>query len=235
MTTYVLVHGAWSGAYTFRAVRRQLQEAGHEVFTPALTGLGDRVHLLSPQVSLATHVEDVVNLVVYEDLTDIVLLGFSYGGVVVVGALEFLAPRVRHLVFLDAFVPGDGQSLAALHQSPELGTGIGAPWVLEVPGPLSDPALSDEFFAERVSPHPARTHTEAVRLSRPLEEFDFTRTYIKATDPPHPDNAERQSAFWRAADHAKSSPAWRYREIATNHFIPVNRPDELTALLLELS
>ena len=108
-----------------------------------------------------------------------------------VGALEFLASRVSHLVFVDAFVPGNGQSLAELNESPDLGTGIGAPWVLEVPGALADPSFSDEFFATRVSPHPARTHTDPVRLARPLEDFEFTRTYVKATVPPREDNAER--------------------------------------------
>src|ERR1700749_2946269 len=81
MTIFVLVHGAWGGAPGFRKVRGPLREAGHEVFTPSLTGIGERVHLTSPQVCLTTHVADVVNAVWYEDLSDIVLLGFSYRGV----------------------------------------------------------------------------------------------------------------------------------------------------------
>ena len=111
MTTFVLVHGAWGGSWGFRLVRGPLREAGHEVFTPSLTGIGERSHLASPQVNLSTHVLDVVNTILYEDLTDIVLLGFSYGGMVVTGALEHVADRVSHLVYLDAFVPADGQSL----------------------------------------------------------------------------------------------------------------------------
>ena len=110
MAVFVLVHGAWGGAHGFRKVRGPLREAGHEVFTPSLTGIGERAHLTSPQVSLTTHIADVVNAVWYEDLSDIVLLGFSYGGFVVTGALEYIAERVRHLVYLDAFVPGDGDS-----------------------------------------------------------------------------------------------------------------------------
>ena len=113
MATYVLVHGAWSGAHGFRHVRKPLRSEGHEVFTPSLTGIGERAHLVSPQVGLTTHVTDVVNQVLYEDLDGIVLLGFSYGGMVVTGALAHIAPRVRHLVYLDAFVPDDGQSLFA--------------------------------------------------------------------------------------------------------------------------
>src|SRR5262245_40660586 len=110
MTVFVLVHGAWGGAHGFRKVRGPLLAAGHEVFTPSLTGIGERAHLTSPQVCLTTHVADVVNAVWYEDLSDIVLLGFSYGGFVVTGALGYIAERVRHLVYLDAFVPGDGDT-----------------------------------------------------------------------------------------------------------------------------
>ncbi len=106
MATYVLVHGAWGGAHTFHIVRPMLTAHGHEVFTPSLTGVGERVHLASPQVDLSTHIADVVNQIFYEDLHDIVLLGFSYGGMVVTGALAHVGDRVRHLVFLDAFVPG---------------------------------------------------------------------------------------------------------------------------------
>ena len=87
MATFVLVHGAWTGSFVFREVRGPLQAAGHQVFTPSLTGIGERVHLASPQVCLTTHIADVVNTITYEDLRDIVLLGFSYGGLVVTGAL----------------------------------------------------------------------------------------------------------------------------------------------------
>ena len=109
MAVFVLVHGAWGGAHGFRKVRGPLREAGHEVFTPSLTGIGERVHLTSPQVCLTTHVTDVVNTVLYEDLRGVALLGFSYGGFVVTGALEHIGDRVAHLVYLDAFVPRDGE------------------------------------------------------------------------------------------------------------------------------
>src|SRR6201987_5896518 len=129
MTTIVLVHGAWGGSYGFRARRRPLREAGHEVFTPSLTGIGERVHLASPQVGLTTHVTDVVNTILYEDLTDIVLLGYSYGGMVVTGALEYVADRVSHLVYLDAFKPEGGHSLRELsgapYSAPAIGPGTG--------------------------------------------------------------------------------------------------------------
>jgi pimeloyl-ACP methyl ester carboxylesterase len=230
MAVYVLVHGAWSGAHGFRKVRGPLRAAGHEVFTPSLTGIGERVHLTSPQVGLTTHVTDVVNAVLYEDLRDIVLLGFSYGGLVVTGALEHVGDRVRHLVYLDAFVPGDGDSAdgSGGHAVIELGRD----WLVPPqPREFDDPAEAAWAGARR-TPQPARCFTEPVRLARPLEEYPFTRTYIKATGAPRPESG---GPFWAAADRAKASPAWRYREIATSHMIASNRPEELVRLLLELT
>jgi pimeloyl-ACP methyl ester carboxylesterase len=230
MTTFVLVHGAWSGAHGFRLVRPLLRAAGHEVFTPSLTGIGERVHLASPQVTLTTHVQDVVNTILYEDLTSITLVGFSYGGFVVTGAIEHVADRVRHLVYLDAFVPDDGDTLLALtgnESSPTVS--LGEQWLVPPPArDFDDPAEAAFANARRVA-HPVGCFTEPVRVSRPLEDFPFTRTYIKATANGGPE------AFWAAAERARRSPDWSYHEVATGHMVPVNRPDELAAILLELS
>jgi len=231
MTTFVLVHGAWSGAHGLRFVRRGLQAAGHEAFTPSLTGIGERVHLTGPQVDLRTHVDDVVNHVLFEDLEDIVLLGFSYGGAVVTGALEHIAERVRHLVFLDAFVPSDGQTAADLVAMPTPPRTVDAPWAAPpIPRVLDDPALTEWANARRV-PQPMATFTQPVRLARPLEEFDFGRTFIKATASARDD----ADPFWQFADRFRAHPAWNYHEIATNHMIPENQPDELVAILLTLA
>ena len=235
MAVYVLVHGAWGGAHGFRKVRGPLRAAGHEVFTPSLTGIGERAHLTSPQVCLTTHITDVVNTVLYEDLHDIVLLGFSYGGFVVTGALEHIGDRVRHLVYLDAFVPEDGDSVVGVGGIGGAGrgvTGLGRDWLVPpVAREFDDPAEA-AWAGVRRTPHPVGCFTEPVRLARPLEEFPFTRTYIKATGEPRPASG---GPFWVAADRAKASPAWRYREIATNHMIASNRPEELVGLLLELA
>jgi pimeloyl-ACP methyl ester carboxylesterase len=234
MTTFVLVHGAWGGAHGFRKVRGPLREAGHEVFTPSLTGIGERSHLTSPQVNLTTHVTDVVNVVWYEDLSEVVLLGFSYGGFVVTGALEHIGDRVTHLVYLDAFVPADGDSVYRLTggTSPPSGVAEGADWLVPaLPREYDDPAETAWADARR-SPHPVGCFTEPVRLARPLEDYPFTRTYIKATGEPRPPGGH---PFWTAADRASQSPHWRYREIATNHMIPSNRPGDLVRLLEELT
>jgi pimeloyl-ACP methyl ester carboxylesterase len=110
VAVFVIVHGAWSGAHAWRWVRPLLRAAGHEVFTPTLTGLGERSHLLSRQVDLDMHVQDVVSVLEYEDLREVVLVGHSYGGMVITGAADRVPEQVAQLVYLDAEVPGDGQS-----------------------------------------------------------------------------------------------------------------------------
>jgi pimeloyl-ACP methyl ester carboxylesterase len=233
MTTFVLVHGAWSGAHGYRLVRPLLRAAGHEVFTPSLTGIGERVHLASPQVTLSTHVRDVVNAILYEDLSDIVLLGFSYGGFVVTGALDHVGDRVRHLVYLDAFVPDDGDTLVGLVGMEQSSTiTLGEPWLAPPPARDFDDPAEAEFSNARRVPHPIGCFTEPVRLSRPLEDHPFTRTYIKATaDPP---DALGAKALWESAARVRNSPAWSYVEVASNHMIAVNRPEELAKILLAL-
>ena len=232
MTTYVLVHGAWGGAQTWRAVRPLLWEAGHQVFTPSLTGIGERAHLANPQISLRSHVDDVVATIHYEGLDDIVLLGFSYGGMVVTGAVDHVAGKVRELVFLDAFVPADGQSAFDLvgRSAPD---GIADPWTVDgLPREYEDPAEA-EFHLARRSPQPIRTLTEPVRLRQPLEDHPFGRTFIKALGDLR--SPEGPDAFYDAADRVRDHPKWRYHESTSNHMIPQNRPQELVDILLPLA
>ena len=235
MATYVLVHGAWGGAHGFRKVRPLLHAdgRGHAVFTPSLTGIGERSHLTGPHVTLTTHICDVVNTVLYEDLDEIVLLGFSYGGMVVTGALEHIADRVRHLVYLDAFVPDDGDSVEGLlGRDDRAPIALGSAWLVPPIERELDDADETAWANERRTPQPIGCFTEQARLARPLEEHAFSRTYIKATvDPPGPLGP---SPFWRVADRVRTSPAWRYYEIDTNHMIPNNRPKELAEILLAL-
>lgn len=231
MGTFVLVHGAWSGAHGFRHVRRYLQAAGHEVFTPSLTGLGERAHLTSPQVTLTTHIQDVVNHVLYEDHREIVLLGFSYGGMVVTGSLRHIGDRVGHLVYLDAFVPRDGDSLQSLVAPPETApVAVGDVWLAPpIPRTYDDPDEAEFMSARRVG-HPLSCFTERVQLDWPLEAYPFRRTYIRATaDEP---DTPSSKVFEAAAEHARTSADWECLEITTNHVVPSNRPEELSELLL---
>ncbi|MCP3934145.1 MAG: alpha/beta hydrolase [Actinomycetia bacterium] len=232
----VMVHGAWGGSYSFHKVRPLVHRAGIEVFTPSLTGIGERSHLTHPGVCLSTHVQDVVNAILYEDLDDVVLLGFSYGGMVVTGALDHIGDRVSHLVYLDAFVPQNGQSASSIMQgvdsTPPPGHGLGDEWLIPpLPRHMDDRAEMAWSDARR-TPQPVGTFTEPVRLSKPLEEWPFSLTYIKATDDP----AEAaDSAFWQAAEVARTSPSWLLHEIATHHLVPFSHPEQLVAILLDLA
>ncbi len=111
MSTFVLVHGAWHGAWCWKRVRSALEKQGHQVFTPTLTGVADRSHLSSPEVNLESHIADVVNVIRWEELSNVVLCGHSYGGAVISGVADRIADRIGALVYLDAFVPENGQSL----------------------------------------------------------------------------------------------------------------------------
>jgi len=233
MTTFVLVHGAFGGSYGFRRVRPLLTAAGHDVLTPSLTGIGERSHLRTPDIDLDLHIEDVANMVRCEDIDDFVLLGFSYGGMVVTGCLDRFGDRVRELVYLDAFVPSDGQAATDL-LGPAAGDAMKAGATDGYVQPIPRDLGSDEANAwaqERRVGQPLLTLTSPVALAKPLEEWDFGLTYIKATaDPPEP----RDSPFWQAADRATESPHWRSHEIDTNHMIPELRPEALTEILLGL-
>lgn len=233
MTTFVLVHGAWGGAHGWRKVRPLLTAQGHQVFTPSLTGIGERSHLTGPHVDLSVHIDDVVNTVLYEDLDGIVLVGFSYGGMVVTGALAHLADRVDELVYLDAFVPNDGDSVDSLRGTPPSTRQVGEGWLIPpIPRELDDPVETTWSNARR-SQQPARCFSEPVSLAQPLESYPFGRTYIKALD--DPGGVDGGSPFWPVAQRVRQDPAWRYHEIDTNHMIPQTRPAELVAILTALT
>jgi pimeloyl-ACP methyl ester carboxylesterase len=231
MATFVLVHGAWGGSYGWRKVRPLLAAHGHQVFTPSLTGIGERAHLTSPQVDLSLHVQDVVNAIWYEDLREITLVGYSYGGMVVTGAVDYVAERVQHLVYLDAFLPNDGEALQGLVT--ELPESFPGDWLMPPMQRDFEDRADAEFSAPRRVPHPRGCFSEPVRLRTPLEDRHFSLTYIKATGDPRP--ASGRAAFWEAADRTRHSPRWRYYEVDTNHMVPFNRPQWLAETLMGVS
>lgn len=233
MGTYVLVHGAWHGGWCWRRVTPLLQAAGHAVFTPTLTGLGERVHLASAEVDLDTHVQDVVNLLEFEELRDVILVGHSYGGMVITGVTERAADRLQHVVYLDAFVPRDGQALADL-VSPQFRDGVRQQ--AQATGGLLPAFPVQEygvFTAEDVAwvepklrPHPFKTLTTPVRLQNPAA-LALPKTYVYCNHP-------AMGFFEAFAERTRSERGWRYREFATGHDAMVTMPRELTELLLEL-
>ncbi len=234
MATFVIVHGAWGGGWAWRrTVAPLLEQAGHTVYTPTLTGLGERAHLGGPAVNLDTHVQDVVNVLFWEDLHDVVLVGHSYGGMVITGVADRAGERLQQLVYLDAMVPAEGQSLADLvdpgaqaemiKQAQENGDG----WKLP-PSPIS-PDLSPEM----------RAWAEPRRGVQPLQTFiqpfqatghqgaDLPRLYVLCTAP-------AGDAFARIAARLRDDPAWRLEEFATGHNLHYTMAQELTDLLVSL-
>jgi pimeloyl-ACP methyl ester carboxylesterase len=227
MSTYVLVHGAWGGSFGWRKVRPLLQQAGHQVFTPSLTGLGERAHLATPQVNLSTHIQDVANAIWYEDLSDIILVGHSYGGMVVTGVADRMPERIQHLVYLDAFLPSDGQSLYDMGGG---GQRSSTDWRVPPLQRNEDPNDPEaEWNRVRRLDHPRATLEEKVKLTAPLESRPFSLTYIVATGRPEPG-----PIFDRIAASLHSNQRWTLREIAGGHGMIRTNPDGLVRLFLDL-
>jgi pimeloyl-ACP methyl ester carboxylesterase len=235
MTTYLLVHGAWHGGWCWRQVSRRLRAAGYDVFTPTLTGLGERAHLMRPETGLATHVQDILGTLTYEDLYDVVLVGHSYAGMVISGVAEQAAERLAHLAYFDAFVPGDGQALAdfqsagAHERYAELarvkGNGYGLPPFSRTFGVTREEDLA--WMDSRLGLQPLKTFLDPVRLSSP-QARQLPRTYIYCTTP-------GGAPFEQFANRLRTDNDWRYVEIATGHDAMVTEPEQLSRLLLDLA
>jgi pimeloyl-ACP methyl ester carboxylesterase len=227
--TYVLVHGAWGGGWAFRTVDSMLTAAGHRVYRPTLTGLGERVHLGTPEVGLSTHVTDIVNVLLFENLRDVVLVGHSYGGMVVTGVADRVPERIRHLVFIDALVPEDGESLVTASRGTKL-EGFARRSVDSAQSGFVVPA-----WATARSPRPTdvrqpvRTFTEPVSFRNPAARR-LPGTYILTVAP---GRAEAEDDFAAFGQRAKSR-GWAYRVLRAGHVPERSAPSELTALLRQV-
>jgi pimeloyl-ACP methyl ester carboxylesterase len=245
MATFVLVHGAWHGGWEWRKLERPLRAAGHGVFSPTLTGLGERAHLAHSGIGLVTHVQDIVSFLEYEDLTGVTLVGHSYGGNVISGVAERVPERLHHLVYLDGFVPRDGESLVDL-LPPEVQREFedrvqteGEGWL--IPSRFPEPwetALRDHYgvtdeadlrwMVPRMRPHPFKTMTDPIRLGNPAAGA-LPRTYIRCTQYPN-------AALSRFAEAARTpGSGWNSLELAAGHDAMVSVPDELADLLLGIA
>jgi pimeloyl-ACP methyl ester carboxylesterase len=235
--TYVLVHGAWHGGWCWARVADRLRAAGHRVFTPTLTGLGDRAHLTAPNVGLATFVEDVVSTIEMEDLSDVVLVGHSFGGAVIGGVADAEPNRIRRLVFLDSFVLQSGQSpfsllppemVEARRASAIKTTGVCGETLAMPPPPPSVFGVTDAkdaaWVASRLRPHPIKSYEDTLNLKRPLGA-GRPKTYIACTNPNYRANAPLRR--WVQAE-----PDWTYLELATGHDAMILAPDALTEMLM---
>jgi len=229
--TFVLVHGAWHGGWCWRRVADRLRSGGHAVFTPTLTGLGERSHLMRAGIDLKTHIADVVNAMKWERLTDVVLCGHSYGGFVISGVAEQMASAIRSIVYLDAFVPQNGEAPRDL-TSPAVQEGVRA--VMQR-GDLGMPPRSAEAFGVNAAdrgwvdslcvPQPIGTFTDKIVLTGAHDRI-ARRTYIRAKSYVNP-------GFDRAYSAARADPSWRSYEVPGGHDVMVDQPERLTEILLE--
>ena len=244
MATFVLVHPAWFGGWCWNKLAPLLRAAGHAAYAPTLTGLGERAHLASPGIGLGTHVDDVVNVLTFEDLDDVILVGNSSAGVVITAVADRAPERIGQVVYLDAFVPTDGQSMRDLippdrRPAMELlveteGDGWllprfgAAAWEQFVPQAWQVTDAADlQWALPRLRPTPFGHFTEPVHLQRPDAEQPH-RVYVRCRYWPNP-------SFDRYAATAQSSPAWGYYELATPHLPYITHPTELSAVLLDVA
>ena len=231
--TFVLVHGAWHGGWCWRRVADRLRGGGHLVFTPTLTGLGERSHLLRVGIDLKTHIADVVNVMKWEGLSDIVLCGHSYGGMVISGVAEALPQAIRSIVFLDAFVPRHGEAVQDL-TGPAVREAVLA--ALQR-GDIVIPARPAEAFG--VNPadrawvdrlcvgQPIGTFTDKIALTGARDRI-ARKSYIRAKSYANP-------GFDRALGDVRSDPSWRSYELPSGHDVMVDMPERLAEILLEVA
>lgn len=226
MATFVMVHGAFQGGWVWQPVASLLREQRHTVFTPTLSGAGERVHLLNQNTDLSTYVEDVANHIFFEDLHEVVLVGHSYAGMIITAVAGKLASRISHLVYLDAVVPEAGKSFLDIagrefvlfFERHVTGWQV-RPWPLAAFG--IDTETAGRWFGAKLVQFPLKAFKSAFPPYGP--NGVASRTYIRCTGNNHPFLA-------RMAEQSKSR-GWDYREIASGHSPMVTAPDEVAALL----
>jgi len=230
MATFVLVHGAWHGGWCFARTAKILRGQGHEVFAPSLTGAGERAHLADREVNLSLHVLDICNVLKWENLSDVVLCGHSYGGMVITGVADAMPERIGSLVYLDAFVPADGKAVWD-YFLPERREAV-------IQGALASGGRTPPAPAERFNVNPAdrawvdaqcvpmaiACFLERIRLSG-AHEMVRKRTYICA-------RGWGPSPFPAFYERLKKDKAWTVHEIQTGHDVMLDDPEGLARILV---
>ena len=220
--TFVIVHGATGGGWDWKLVDRILTAAGHTVYRPTLTGLGERVHLASADINLTTHITDIVNVILFEDLHDVVLAGHSYGGMVITGVMDRIPGRISRVMFLDAAVPDDGKSaidmFGALPSEHKV-----------VDGQIQFSWLKADAPAPRDVSQSYQTFTEPVSYKNPAAK-KLPATYVAFV--PAGENAKKREETDRSWQRAKAR-GWTIRTLESDHVAEPSHPKELAALLQE--
>lgn len=230
--TIVLVPGAWHGGWCYRRIADLLRGSGHRVYTPTLTGLGERSHLLTRSINLSTHIADITNLIIWEDLREITLVGHSYGGMVVTGVADALTDRVSALVYLDAFLPTAGKSFhgilpaeiaAAQIESASASNGLSVP---PIPAAAFNVNEKDRLWVDSLcTPHPLGTLTQPIELSGSHARIE-TKTYVLATKNP-------ASLFQDFAGSMRKEPTCASYELPCGHDVMIDLPQETAAIIEE--
>lgn len=232
------MHGSFGGGWVWDGVAPLLRAAGHAVHTVTLTGGGERVHLAHPGVDLDTHIRDVVNALEYERLDGVVLVGWSYGGMVITGVADRVPGRIARLVYVDAATPEDGQCIFDIagadarammeEQAQRKGDGWRIPPVHEMWRPMFGDETVWERFSSRLTPQPIKTFSQPIRLTND-HRAAIPTTVILTTE----GLSAEEIALER--EQVETRRGWHYRELATNHFAPVIQPRETADLLLEIA
>jgi pimeloyl-ACP methyl ester carboxylesterase len=243
-SVFVLVHPAWHGAWTWKKVVPLLRAKGHRVSTPTLTGLGELSHLATPEVGLDDHVGDVADVMTHDDLKDVILVGHSSSGAVITGVADRVPERIAHLVYLDAFVPDDGQSVFDLvaperrRMMEELVNTEGDGWLLPRFAPPPWETVIREMWGVTdnddvrwmkglLTPTPVGHFRDPVRRTNPAAE-NVPRTYVRCRRFANP-------RFDKHAEMAQRTAGWRYLELQAPHHPVVAMPDEVARLLLDVA
>lgn len=233
MSTFVLVHGAFHGGWCWKRVADRLRQAGHQVFTPTLTGLGERAHLIHQGINLDTHIQDVLGVLQCEELSDVVLCGHSYGGMVITGVADQAPERIRSLVYLDAFVPTDGQSLMDLlypdwvasfrEQASKTGAGFRVP---PVPAEVFRVNNQDRAWIDRQCvDHPIGSMEQKLRLTGACGNV-AKRVFVYAM-------GRVPSSFTHYYEQLRHDPTWHTVTVPCGHHVMVDMPQELTQILID--
>lgn len=227
---FVLVHGAWQGNWVWERVAERLRAQGHRVYTPSLTGLGERAHLAGPEVDLETHVADVLGVIEHHELENLVLVGHSYGGMVVGGAADRVPQKIGSLVYLDAFIPEAGKSLwdflppegaAAQKSSARDGWRIARISAAEFRVQGSDDIAR---LDRRAVDQPIATMDQKSKATGAWRKIPHL-AYIRAAGQPRP-------TFAQFAEVVRKDPAWQYFEVPCGHNVMLDLPEALTGILL---
>lgn len=232
MADFLLVHGGWMGGWCYKRVAKLLRSQGHEVYTPTNTGVGERAHLYDPSINLDTHVEDIMNVIEWEDLDDFVLVGHSYGGMIITVVADRIPERIRTLVYVDAFVPENGKCqfdyLPQREEEMRKDAEAHQNGISPIPPEVFMVNQDDvPLVKSKCVRHPIHTFDQPVKLCGGLSRLRNKRVFVSALN--------YGGAFKQFYDVLKADPNWRTYAIANcGHMIMLDQPAELAGVLLDV-